>query len=129
LHYARARRCANVLRSDTRRFRAPACASLLAAAHPDYLGSALLLLGAAALLLLGGDGAPVGATRVLQAWLALYAASAMAEEGYALAGGPPQPPLRPGACPFWDSMTRKPVRAGSRGLHATLGCVCACATR
>ncbi len=81
------------------------------------------------LLLLGGDSAPAGATRVLQAWLALYAASAMAEEGYALAGGPPQPPLRPGASPFWDSMTRKPVRAGGAKRERCVVCACVCAAR
>jgi hypothetical protein len=61
------------------------------------------------LLLLGGGGGPPGGAAVLLLWLALYAASALAEEGLALAGAPPQPqPLRPGLNPFWDYVTPEP---------------------
>lgn len=84
---------------------------LLAApvAHPDYAGSALMLL-AAGLLLLGRDSAPPGAATVLAFWLALYATSALAEEGLACAGAPPQPALRAGCNPFWDNVSRPLVR-------------------
>jgi hypothetical protein len=84
--------------------------ALLVAAHPDYLGSALMLLGAG-VALLGGDGPwPADAARVLFVWLALYAASAFAEEAYSCPGPARTQPLRPGASPFWDYLTREPVR-------------------
>lgn len=68
-----------------------------------------MLLGAG-VLLLGGADAPPGGVTVLFVWLALYAASAVVEEGLCCAGAPPQPPLRPGANPFWDYMSRPMVR-------------------
>ena len=80
-------------------------------AHPDYCGSALLLLGAACLVL-GGAKAPEGGLRVLLFWEALYAASAMCEEAFAFAGQP-QPVVKPGQNPFWNNMARPEVR-----LHA-----------
>ena len=85
------------------------------AAHPDYAGSALILLGLG-VLLLGGPDAPPDGARVLVAWLALYGASAVAEEGLA-EGGPPQPPLAPGQNPFWDYMTRPEVRGRMRAFR------------
>ena len=72
-------------------------------AHPDYAGSALLLLGAGALLL-GGAGAPEGGWTALLAWLGLYLASAMFEEAFAWSQ--PQPALRPGQNPFWNNLPR-----------------------
>ena len=80
-------------------------------AHPDYCGSALLLLGGACLFFTG-PAAPEGAWTVLLFWEFLYAASAMAEEAYACAGQP-QPVLKPGQNPFWNNMARPEVR-----LHA-----------
>lgn len=79
-----------------------------AVTHPDYCGSALILLGCGALLL-GGAGAPEGGVSALLFWIGLYLASAMVEEAYACAGQP-HPLLKPGQNPFWNNMYRPEVR-------------------
>lgn len=79
-----------------------------AVSHPDYSGSALILLGCGALLL-GGAGAPDGGVTALLFWIGLYLASAMVEEAYACAGQT-HPLLKPGQNPFWNNMARPEVR-------------------
>ena len=77
-------------------------------AHPDYCGSALLLLGGACMVF-AGPAAPEGAWNVLVFWELLYLASAVFEEAYACAGQP-QPVLKAGQNPFWNNMARPEVR-------------------
>ena len=77
-------------------------------AHPDYCGSALLLLGGACLVF-AGPAAPEGAFSVLLFWELLYLASAAFEEAFACAGQP-QPVLKPGQNPFWNNMAKPEVR-------------------
>ena len=84
-------------------------------AHPDYLGSALLLTGVYILL---GAAAPEGGATALAVWLGLYLASAMFEEAFACAGQPP-PVLKPGQNPFWNNMARPEVRL-LRATHAAV---------